>query len=119
VTKVIEEKHLLTPPSAVAEKGKTSLYTLIVRPDQTFEIRINDESVKKGSLLEDFRPSVNPPKEIDDDSDKKPSDWVDEEKIKDAKAEKPSDWDESEPLEVVDVEAKVRVTLSLSLTHFL
>lgn len=33
-------------------------------PDQTFEILINDESVRTGSLLEDFDPAVNPPKEI-------------------------------------------------------
>ena len=33
-------------------------------PDQTFEILINDESARTGSLLEDFDPAVNPPAEI-------------------------------------------------------
>ena len=33
-------------------------------PDQTFDILINDESVRIGSLLEDFDPAVNPPVEI-------------------------------------------------------
>lgn len=58
-----EEKHLKNPPSPKITKT-TALYTLIVNPDQSFEILINDESVRKGSLLEDFDPAVNPPKEI-------------------------------------------------------
>jgi hypothetical protein len=33
---------------------------------------------KKGSLLEDFNPPVNPEKEIDDPKDSKPADWVDD-----------------------------------------
>jgi len=58
-----EEKHLKQPPNPKITKT-TALYTLIVNPDQTFEILINDESVRKGSLLEDFDPAVNPPSEI-------------------------------------------------------
>ncbi|KAJ5171702.1 Calnexin [Penicillium capsulatum] len=100
-----EEKHLNTPPVARTSKV-TSLYTLIVKPDQTFEILVNGESVKAGSLLEDFTPSVNPEKEIDDPKDKKPSDWVEEPKIADPKATKPEDWDEEAPFEVLDEEAE-------------
>ena len=37
---------------------------------------IDGEEKKAGSLFEDFDPSVNPSEEIDDPSDKKPSDWV-------------------------------------------
>jgi calnexin len=58
-----EEKHLKNPPNPKITKT-TALYTLIVNPDQTFEILINDESARKGSLLEDFDPAVNPPSEI-------------------------------------------------------
>ncbi|KAI8823064.1 calreticulin [Fimicolochytrium jonesii] len=101
----IEEKHLNAPPAAKTDKN-THLYTLIVNPDQTFRILIDNEEVKKGSLLEDFTPAVNPPKEIDDPSDTKPADWVDEEKIVDPEATKPEDWDEEAPLEVVDEDAK-------------
>jgi calnexin len=91
----------------VARTNKvTSLYTLIVKPDQTFEILINGESVKEGSLLEDFSPAVNPEKEIDDPKDKKPADWVDEVQIADPEATKPEDWDEEAPFEVVDEEAE-------------
>jgi calnexin len=84
-----EEKHLINPP--VPKIGKhTALYTLIVNPDNTYEIKINDESVKSGSLLEDFDPPVMPPKEIDDPTDSKPANWVDEPLIEDATAKKVS-----------------------------
>ncbi|CAG8028863.1 unnamed protein product [Penicillium salamii] len=96
-----EEKHLKTPPVARTNKV-TSLYTLIVKPDQTFEILINGESAKAGSLLEDFNPPVNPEKEIDDPKDTKPADWVDEIQIADPEATKPADWDEEAPFEIVD-----------------
>lgn len=39
-------------------------FSSISSPDNTFEILINNDSKKKGSLLEDFDPSVNPDKEI-------------------------------------------------------
>ncbi|KAJ6149128.1 hypothetical protein N7471_000327 [Penicillium samsonianum] len=99
-----EEKHLKTPPVARTNKV-TSLYTLIVNPDQTFEILINGDSAKKGSLLEDFNPPVNPEKEIDDPKDSKPADWVDEVKIADPEATKPADWNEDAPFEILDEEA--------------
>ena len=88
----------------------THLYTLVIRPDNTFEISVDLESKKKGSLLEveitglsgislrdndficlyqDLVPSINPPKEIDDPKDFKPSDWVDEEMMDDPTATKP------------------------------
>ena len=38
---------------------------------------------------QDMEPSINPPKEIDDPKDFKPSDWVDEEMIDDPEAKKP------------------------------
>ncbi|KAH7025549.1 calnexin [Macrophomina phaseolina] len=100
-----EEKHLKNPPSARITKT-TALYTLIVKPDQTFEIKINGESIRNGSLLEDFTPAVNPPEEIDDPNDSKPEDWVDAAKIADPEAKKPDDWDEDAPYEIVDEEAE-------------
>ncbi|KAJ9608637.1 hypothetical protein H2200_006408 [Cladophialophora chaetospira] len=100
-----EEKHLKSPPQA--KTGKlTTLYTLIVKPDNTFEILIDNKSSKNGSLLEDFSPAVNPEKEIDDPNDKKPEDWVEEARIPDPEATKPEDWDEDQPYEVVDEEAE-------------
>ncbi|KAK7894680.1 hypothetical protein LTR67_005419 [Exophiala xenobiotica] len=100
-----EEKHLKSPPQAKNDK-LTHLYTLIVKSDNTFEMLIDNKSAKNGSLLEDFAPSVNPPKEIDDASDKKPEDWVEEARIPDPTATKPEDWDEDQPFEIVDEEAE-------------
>ncbi|KAF9324953.1 hypothetical protein BGZ91_002648 [Linnemannia elongata] len=74
-------------------------------PDQTFEIKINGESAASGSLLEDFQPPVNPTKEIDDASDSKPANWVEEARIPDAKATKPEDWDEDAPATILDEKA--------------
>ncbi|RII07582.1 calreticulin precursor [Alternaria sp. MG1] len=99
-----EEKHLKNPPMARIVKT-TSLYTLIVKPDQSFEMKIDGESVRNGTLLEDFTPSVNPEAEIDDPNDTKPEDWVDDARIADPEATKPEDWDEDAPFEIVDEEA--------------
>ncbi|OXV05587.1 hypothetical protein Egran_06645 [Elaphomyces granulatus] len=99
-----EEKHLNAPPVARTTKV-TSVYTLIVKPDQSFQIFIDGDSVKNGTLLEDFTPAVNPPKEIDDPKDKKPEDWVDDAQIPDPDAKKPDDWDEDAPYEIADLDA--------------
>ncbi|KAI5786438.1 Calreticulin family-domain-containing protein [Peziza echinospora] len=99
-----EEKHLKTPPMARVTK-QTTLYTLIVNPDQTYEIKMDGARVKNGSLLEDFNPPVNPAKEIDDPEDKKPADWVEDPKIADPAAKKPADWDEDAPFEIKDEKA--------------
>lgn len=99
-----EEKHLSSPPTARIVKT-TELYTLIVHPNNTYAIQQNGEEVKAGSLLEDFSPAVNPPKEIDDPKDSKPDTWIDEARIADPEATKPEDWDEDAAYEIVDDEA--------------
>jgi hypothetical protein len=99
-----EEKHLKLPPRPTIEK-LTNLYTLIVHPNNTYNVLFNGESDKTGNLLEDFEPAVNPPKEIDDPADKKPTTWVDEQKIADPSAKKPADWDEDAPYEILDEDA--------------
>ena len=115
-----EEKHMTDPPK-IQEGTKSTLYTLIVRPDNSFTIKINGASVREGSLLEDFNPPVNPPAEIDDPEDKKPADWVDAAKIPDPNAVKPDDWDEDAPEYIVDEDAEkpdVRITFAASNDHF-
>ena len=102
-TGVIEEKHMTEAPQ-IKTDSINHLYTLIVRPDNSFEILIDAESVKQGNLLTDFAPSVNPPKEIDDPTDKKPEDWVDNEMYDDPEAKKPEDWDETQPEYIPDPE---------------
>ncbi|TID16384.1 calreticulin precursor [Venturia nashicola] len=99
-----EEKHLSNPPMARISKTST-LYQLAVFPNQTYSISLDGEVARTGSLFEDFTPSVNPEKEIDDPEDKKPETWVDEARIEDPEAKKPEDWDEDAPYEIVDTEA--------------
>ncbi|BGP14326.1 hypothetical protein JCM10213_004454 [Rhodosporidiobolus nylandii] len=106
LTGEIEEKHLIAPPAPKTDK-LSNLYTLVVRPDQTYEILINNKSAKKGSLLEDFSPAVNPPKEIDDPTDEKPADWEENPKISDPDATKPDDWDEEAPQTIEDPDAEM------------
>jgi len=98
-----EEKHLQNGPIPVNDK-MTHLYTLHVKPDNTFEIFIDQVSHSKGTLLDNFKPPVNPPAEIDDPTDKKPADWVDITEIPDPEAKKPADWDESQPKSIADPE---------------
>ncbi|ODV96373.1 hypothetical protein PACTADRAFT_2666 [Pachysolen tannophilus NRRL Y-2460] len=107
VTGVYEEKHLRTPPMSRIVKT-TSLYTLIIKPNNDFEIRINGEVAKAGNLLDEhlFSPSFNPPTEIEDPDDIKPEDWDEREQIPDPEqAEKPEDWDEDAPSKIPDPNA--------------
>ena len=66
----------------------THLYTLILNPDNTYEVRIDNEKVESGKLEEDW--DFTGPKRIPDPDAKKPSDWVDEEKIDDPTDSKPA-----------------------------
>ena len=61
-----------------SDRGK-HLYTLVVRPDNTFEVFIDLESVKAGKLAEEFDFLL--PKTIKDPTKSKPADWVDAKKV--------------------------------------
>ncbi|XP_009866565.1 PREDICTED: calmegin isoform X2 [Apaloderma vittatum] len=103
-----DEKHAKRPDVDLKKfylDKKTHLYTLVVKPDDTFEVLIDQTVVNKGSLLEDMVPPVNPSKEIDDPRDKKPDDWDERPKIPDPNAVKPDDWDEDEPSKIEDLDA--------------
>ncbi|XP_008110082.2 calmegin isoform X2 [Anolis carolinensis] len=100
-----EEKHAKRPDvdlKKIYSDKKTHLYTLVLNPDDTFEILIDQTVVSKGNLLEDMVPPVNPPKEIEDPTDRKPEDWDERVKIPDPDAVKPDDWDEDEPPKIED-----------------
>ncbi|CAK9009723.1 unnamed protein product [Durusdinium trenchii] len=106
VTGLWEEKHLSTPPSVPSER-RTHLYSLLIRPDNTVEVRIDGEKTFSGSLLQDMQPPVNPPQEIDDPTDSKPADWVDNAKMDDPEPSKPDDWDEDAPFMIPDPSASM------------
>jgi len=80
----------------------THLYTLILRPDNTYEIQIDQKEVAKGNLAEDW--DLLEPKEIKDPEQKKPADWVDAKEINDSEDKKPEGWDDI-PAQVPDPEA--------------
>lgn len=70
------------------------LYTLIVRPNNTFSILIDNQEIRNGSLFFDFDPPLMEPREIDDPDDFKPSNWVDVPYVVDSSVKKPDDWDD-------------------------
>merc|ERR1712185_382201 len=76
------------------DDGTSHLYTLIVKPDNTCRVEIDQEKIYEGSLKEDWE--ILKPKKISDPEDKKPDDWTDEKRIVDAEAKKPEDWDDEE-----------------------
>ncbi|XP_060531383.1 calnexin-like isoform X1 [Cylas formicarius] len=104
----VEEKHCSKPKERLEEFFSDKLphlYTLILRPDNNFEVQVDKKIVNFGNLLEDFEPPVNPPAEIDDPNDTRPEDWDEREKIPDPNAVKPDDWNEDAPAQIVDESA--------------
>lgn len=97
------KNHLIKKEIKCETDEFTHLYTLIVRPDNTYEVLIDQKQVAKGSLKEDF--DILPAKEIKDPNAKKPSDWVDEKQIADPEDKKPEGWDDT-PAEIADPDAK-------------
>merc|ERR1712151_1210711 len=83
-------------------EGTSHLYTMILKPDNTVRVEIDQEKIYEGSIKEDW--DVLKPKEIDDPEDKKPDDWVDDSIIDDPEDKKPDDWVEEK--RIVDSEAK-------------
>merc|ERR1711979_121170 len=75
-------------------EGTSHLYTMILKPDNTVLVEIDQEEIYKGSIKDDWE--VLKPKEISDPEDKKPDDWVEEKRIVDDEAKKPDDWDDEE-----------------------
>nr|KAF6273489.1 calreticulin [Myotis myotis] len=80
----------------------THLYTLIVRPDNTYEVKIDNSQVESGSLEDDW--DFLPPKKIKDPDASKPEDWDERAKIDDPTDSKPEDWDK--PEHIPDPDAK-------------
>jgi len=83
-------------------EGTSHLYRLVVKPDNTVRVEIDEDKVYEGSLKEDWE--MLAPKEISDPDDKKPSDWVDDSMMDDPEDKKPDDWTDEK--RIVDDEAK-------------
>jgi len=96
------KNHLVKKEVKAESDENTHLYTLILKPDNTYQVLIDSKEVQSGSLAEDFDMLL--PKEIKDPAQKKPADWVDAKKIADPNDVKPADWDNT-PAEIADPDA--------------
>jgi len=94
---------LLISKDVSCEKDNLShLYTLVVRPDNTVEVFVDNKSVRSGKLEDEF--DFLEAKVINDPNESKPADWVDEKKIPDPAITKPEGYDDI-PEETVDPDA--------------
>jgi calreticulin len=96
------KNHLIKKTINAETDQLTHVYTLIVRPDNTYEVRVDGSKRESGSLADDF--DILPPKKIKDPSQSKPSNWVYSAKIADPADIKPEGYDDI-PKQVVDPEA--------------
>jgi calreticulin len=81
----------------------THLYTLVLRPDNTFEVFVDNKSVRTGKIEDAF--DMLPEKESKDPDQSKPEDWVDLAEIEDPSSVKPDGYDDM-PREIPDPDSK-------------
>jgi len=99
-----KDENLLIKKNVGTEDNQLShLYTLVLRPDNTFEVFVDNKSVRSGKLDDEF--DFLPEKEIKDPDQSKPDDWVDEAEIPDPNDKKPEGWDDI-PEEIPDPDAE-------------
>jgi len=96
------KNHLIKKDIPCKDDEFSHLYTLILKPDNTYEVLIDNERVEGGNLEDDWDMLL--PKKINDPNAKKPEDWVDEAKMPDPSDTKPEDWDK--PKTIADPKAK-------------
>jgi len=99
-----KDDNLLIKKNVGTEDNQLShLYTFVLRPDNTFEVFVDNKSVRSGKLDDEF--DFLPAKEIKDPDQSKPADWVDEKKIPDPEDKKPEGYDDI-PEEIPDPDAE-------------
>eukprot|EP00932_Pfiesteria_piscicida_P008976 SRR837773.19597.p1 GENE.SRR837773.19597~~SRR837773.19597.p1 ORF type:complete len:400 (-),score=166.39 SRR837773.19597:7-1206(-) len=88
-----QDKNLLREPDIRLEYDDkneyTHLYTLVIKPDNTYQVLFDLKERAAGSLHEHW---AFPNRTRDDPADKKPQDWVDVKRIDDPAKKKPQDW---------------------------
>lgn len=67
------KNHLINKEIRCKDDVYTHFYTLIVQPDGTYQVLIDNEKVESGVLEEDW--DFLPPKKIKDPEAKKPEEW--------------------------------------------
>jgi len=97
------KNHLVKNDISTESDSFTHAYTLIIKPDNTFQVLIDGEEKRAGKIEDEFE--ILEPKLINDPAQSKPADWVDEAQIDDPEDKKPEGWDDI-PATIVDPEAK-------------
>jgi len=97
------KNHLVKKDIRAETDQLTHVYTLIVHPDDTYEVRVDGDKRESGSLATDW--DFMAPKTIKDPNAKKPADWVDNAKMDDPSDTKPANWDDV-PKEIPDPDAE-------------
>jgi len=99
-----KDDNLLIKKKVSCEDDQLShLYTLVLRADNTFEVFVDNKSVREGKLEDEF--DFLAEKEIKDPDQSKPEDWVDETEIADPEDVKPEGHDDI-PAEIPDPDAE-------------
>lgn len=98
-----DKNHLIKKEIKCKDDQLTHVYTLHLMKDNSYEVFIDGESEKKGTLEEDW--DMLKPAEIKDPEASKPEDWVNEKEIDDPEDSKPDGWDD-EPEYVADPDAE-------------
>ncbi|XP_067109678.1 calreticulin-like [Osmerus mordax] len=89
-----DKNHLINKDIRCKDDEYTHLYTLILWPDNSYEVKIDNQRVEGGSLEEDW--GLLPPRRIRDPQATKPQDWDDRERVEDPADQKPEGWDKAE-----------------------
>lgn len=79
------------------------LYSLVIKQDNTYDVKIDGKSVKSGDLAGNW--PFQPEKQIKDPEQSKPADWVDAKQIPDPEDVKPEGWDDT-PKTIPDPDAE-------------
>jgi len=90
--------HLKKSELPFKQEGEASshLYRLVVKPDNTVRVEVDQEMLYEGSLYDDW--DILPARNIPDPDDKKPADWIDDEMLDDPEDKKPADWVEEKKI---------------------
>eukprot|EP00920_Eleutheroschizon_duboscqi_P044072 GHVT01105012.1.p1 GENE.GHVT01105012.1~~GHVT01105012.1.p1 ORF type:complete len:628 (+),score=86.84 GHVT01105012.1:536-2419(+) len=99
-----EHRFENSPPTP--DSGATHLFTLWIKPDNSFEIHIDMDNKVSGHLYKNMSPPMKGPQMISDPNDTQPADWVTDAKMADPDAKQPEDWDDTQPRMIPDDSAE-------------
>jgi len=97
------DNHLITKKISCKADIHTHAYTLIIKPDNTYSVLIDNEEKESGTIADDWE--ILEPRMINDPEQSKPDDWVDNAMMDDVEDVKPDNWDD-EPEYIVDPDAE-------------